>query len=93
MLHSFYGPDTRRLSSIVTPSDLAEETWLNGKSLIASIGETLIVLNLCPDAINMNSVLVIFEEVCLLLTNCEHSVIPFYSVCLSLSCSLSLAYV
>ena len=55
-----------RLSSIVTPSDLAEETWLNGKSLIASIGETVIVLNFCPDAINMNSVLVIFEEVCLL---------------------------
>jgi len=71
--HSFYGPDAREetffivfriwlpqagLSSTVTPSDLAVETLITGKSLIANVGETVRVLNLGRDLTNMNSVLV-----------------------------------
>ena len=37
----------------VTPRDLAVATWVTGKSLIASVGETVTVLSLCPDPINM----------------------------------------
>ena len=45
----------------VTPRDLAVATWVTRKSLIASVGETVTVLSLCLDPINMNSVLVIFR--------------------------------
>ena len=38
----------------VTPRDLAVATWVTRKSLIASVGETVTVLSLCPDPINMN---------------------------------------
>ena len=50
-----------RLPWMVTPRDLAVATWVTRKSLIASVGETVIVLSLCLDPINMNSVLVIFR--------------------------------
>ena len=50
-----------RLSSMVNPRDLAVATWVTRKSLIASVGETVTVLSLCLDPINMNSVLVIFR--------------------------------
>ena len=36
-------------------------TWVTRKSLILSVGETVTVLSLCLDPINMNSVLVIFR--------------------------------
>ena len=41
---------------MVTPRDLAVATWVTRKSLIASVGETVTVLSLCLDPINMNSV-------------------------------------
>ena len=34
---------------MVTPRDLAVATWVTRKSLIASVGETVTVLNLCLD--------------------------------------------
>ena len=37
---------------MVTPSDLAVETLITGKSLIANIGDTLKVLDLCLDPID-----------------------------------------
>ena len=46
---------------MVTQRDLAVATWVTRKSLIASVGETVTVLSLCLDPINMNSVLVIFR--------------------------------
>ena len=49
-----------RLSSMVTPSDLAVETLVTGKSSIANVGKTVIELNnLCQNPINIISVLVI----------------------------------
>ena len=45
-----------RLLSMVTQRDLAVATWVTRKSLIASIGETVTILSLCPDPIDMNSV-------------------------------------
>ena len=45
-----------RLLSMVTQRDLAVATWVTRKSLIASVGETVTVLSLCLDPINMNSV-------------------------------------
>ena len=41
---------------MVTPRDLAVTTWVNRKSLIASVGETVTVLSLYLDPINTNSV-------------------------------------
>ena len=41
---------------MVTPRDLAVATWVTRKSLIASVGETVLVPSLCLDPINMNSV-------------------------------------
>ena len=72
MSYSLYGPDSllsspyiwlpeSRLSSMVTPRDLAVATCVTRKSLIASDGETVTILSLCLDPINMNSVLVIFR--------------------------------
>ena len=45
---------------MVTPRDLAVATWVTRNS-ISSVGETLTVLSLCLDPINMNSVSVIFR--------------------------------
>ena len=45
-----------RLLLMVTQRDLAVATWVTRKSLIASVGETVTVLSLCIDPINMNSV-------------------------------------
>ena len=45
-----------RLLSLVTQRDLAVATWVTRKSLIASVGETVTVLSLCLDPIDMNSV-------------------------------------
>ena len=42
--------------AMVTQKDLAVATWVTRKSLIASVGETVTVLSLCLDPINMNSV-------------------------------------
>ena len=41
---------------MVTQRDLAVATWVTRKSLIASVGETVAILSLCPDPIDMNSV-------------------------------------
>ena len=77
MPYSLYGPDaitghSKRFSS----SDLG-----NLKSLVARVGKSVTVLSLCQDAININSVLVLFRASCLLLENCEH----FLSLRLNLS--------
>ena len=45
-----------RLLSMVTQRDLAVATWVTRKSLIASVGETVTILSLFPDPIDMNSV-------------------------------------
>ena len=57
IMFSIWLPQSRLLS-MVTPSDFGVVT---GKSLIANVGETVVVLNLCLDPINMNSVFVIFR--------------------------------
>ena len=44
-----------------TPRDFAIATWVTRQLLVASVGETVTVLSLCLDPINMNSVLVIFR--------------------------------
>ena len=65
--YSLYGPNARRYFlyyllhmatpiAMVTQKDLAVATWVTRKSLIASVGETVTVLSLCLDPINMNSV-------------------------------------
>ena len=74
--YSLYGTDAKRyflyylvhiwqpqsrLSSMITPRDLAVATRVTRKSVITSVGETVTVLSLCRDPINMNSVLVIFR--------------------------------
>ena len=46
---------------MITPRDLAVATRVTRKSVIASVGETVTVLSLGRDPINMNSVLVIFR--------------------------------
>ena len=48
-----------RVSSMVTPRDLAVGAWITLKSLVVGFGETVTVLRLYLDMINMNSVLVI----------------------------------
>ena len=60
VIFSIWLPQSR-LSSMVTPRDLAVATRVTRKSVIASAGETLTVLSLCRDPINMNSLLVIFR--------------------------------
>ena len=60
IIFSIWLPQSRLLS-MVTQRDLAVATWVTRKSLIASVGETVTVLSLCLDPINMNSVLVIFR--------------------------------
>ena len=55
IISSIWLPQSRLLS-IVTPRDLAVATWVTRKSLIAGDGETVTVLSLCQDPINMNSV-------------------------------------
>ena len=69
IMFSIWLPQSK-LSSIVTPSDFAVETLVTGKSFIAEVGETVIVVNLYPDPINMNWVLVIFRVGLFALTNC-----------------------
>ena len=54
-------PPQSRLSSVITTRDLAGATRVTRKSLIENVGETVTVLSLCLNAINMNSVLVIFR--------------------------------
>ena len=49
------------LLSMVTPSDFAGVTWLTWLSLIVIVGESVRVLNLYPEPISINSVLVIFR--------------------------------
>ena len=49
----------RQLRRLITPRDLAVATRVTRKS--ASVGETVTVLSLCRDPINMNSLLVIFR--------------------------------
>ena len=51
----------RQLRRLITPRDLAVATRVTRKSVIASVGETLTVLSLFRDPINMNSLLVIFR--------------------------------
>ena len=41
---------------MVTPRDLEVATWVTRKSLIAMVGESVTVLSLYLDPINMNSV-------------------------------------
>ena len=60
IIFSIWLPQSQLLS-MVTQKDLAVATWVTRKSLIASVGETVIVLSLCLDPINMNSVLVTFR--------------------------------
>ena len=55
IIFSIWLPQSRLLS-IVTQRDLAVATWVTRKSLIASVGETVTILSLCPDPIDMNSV-------------------------------------
>ena len=55
IIFSIWLPQSRLLS-MVTQRDLAVATWVTRKSLIASVGETVTVLSLCLDPINMNSV-------------------------------------
>ena len=62
IIFSMWLPQSR-LSSIVTPRDLAVATWVTRKSLIASVGKTVTVLGLCVDPINMNPVFVIFRVI------------------------------
>ena len=45
-----------RLLSMVTQRDLAVATWVTRKSLIASVGETVTILSLWLDPIDMKSV-------------------------------------
>ena len=42
---------------MVTPRDLAVATWVSRKSLLSSVEETVTVLSICLDQINMNSVI------------------------------------
>ena len=55
IIFSIWLPQSRLLS-MVTQRDLAVATWVTRKSLIASVGETVTILSLCPDPIDMNSV-------------------------------------
>ena len=55
IIFSIWLPQSQLLS-MVTQKDLAVATWVTRKSLIASVGETVTVLSLCLDPINMNSV-------------------------------------
>ena len=55
IIFSIWLPQSRLLS-MVTQRDLAVATWVTQKSLIASVGETVTILSLCPDPIDMNSV-------------------------------------
>ena len=55
IIFSIWLPQSRLLS-MVTQRDLAVVTWVFRKSLIASVGETVTILSLCPDPIDMNSV-------------------------------------
>ena len=56
IIFSIWRPQSR-LSSMVTPRDLAVATWITRKPLIASVGEAVTVLSLYLDPINMYSVL------------------------------------
>ena len=49
------------LSSIITPSDFVEVTWLTWVLFILIVGEAVRVPSLCLDPISMNSVFVIFS--------------------------------
>ena len=55
IIFSIWLPQSRLLL-MVTQRDLAVATWVTRKSLIASVGETVTILSLCPDPIDMNSV-------------------------------------
>ena len=55
IIFSIWLPQSRLLS-MVTQRDLAVATWVTRKSLIASVGETVTILSLWLDPINMNSV-------------------------------------
>ena len=55
IIFSIWLPQSRLLS-MVTQRDLALATWVTRKSLIASVGETVTILSLCPDPTDMNSV-------------------------------------
>ena len=54
IIFSIWLPQSRLLL-MVTQRDLAVATWVTRKSLIASVGETVTILSLCPDPIDMNS--------------------------------------
>ena len=55
IIFSIWLPQSRLLS-MVTQRDLAVATWVTRKSLIASVGETVTILSLWLDPIDMNSV-------------------------------------